>query len=197
MNNMSHSYFPYFGRVKIGSNTALHCFVLQRKLSYYINVVYEIRRQQAKILYLTKRILAKDRMLSPYWKINLPPTTKRFNRSHTDNILENVCKEVLIMFWLYSWFLNLLPIPLSDIHNLNVFAVIIQYCVCVRSFKHICGGRKIVMQYGNSVQSFPRIVFSLVKLKVSGRQEQEQVLVAMEFTDQVSTFVELKLLWNR
>ena len=42
---------------------------------------------------------------------------------------------------------------------------------------------------------FPRIVFSLVKQKVSG--EQEQVLVAMEFTDQVSSFVELKLLWNQ
>ena len=44
---------------------------------------------------------------------------------------------------------------------------------------------------------FPRIVFSLVKQKVSGGQEQEQVFVAMEFTDPVSTFVELKLLWNR
>ena len=31
---------------------------------------------------------------------------------------------------------------------------------------------------------FSRIVFSLVKQKVSGGQEQEQVLVAMEFTDQ-------------
>ena len=29
---------------------------------------------------------------------------------------------------------------------------------------------------------FPRIVFSLVKQKVSGGQEQEQVFVAMEFT---------------
>ena len=35
---------------------------------------------------------------------------------------------------------------------------------------------------------FPRIVFSLVKQKVSGGQEQEQVFVAMEFTVQVSTF---------
>ena len=35
---------------------------------------------------------------------------------------------------------------------------------------------------------FPRIVFSLVKQKVSGGKEQEQVLVAMEFTVQVSTF---------
>ena len=32
--------------------------------------------------------------------------------------------------------------------------------------------------------------------KVSGGQEQEQVNVAMEFTDQVSSFFELKLLWN-
>ena len=44
---------------------------------------------------------------------------------------------------------------------------------------------------------FPKIVFSLVKQKVSGGQEQELVFVAMEFTVQVSTFVELKLLWNR
>ena len=43
---------------------------------------------------------------------------------------------------------------------------------------------------------FPRIVFLLVKQKVSGGQEREQVFVAMEFTDQVRTFVELKLLWN-
>ena len=35
---------------------------------------------------------------------------------------------------------------------------------------------------------FPRIVFSLVKQKVSGEQEQEQEFVAMEFTVQVSTF---------
>ena len=35
---------------------------------------------------------------------------------------------------------------------------------------------------------FPRTIFSLVKRKVSGGQEQEQVFVAMEFTVQVSTF---------
>ena len=35
---------------------------------------------------------------------------------------------------------------------------------------------------------FPRIVFSLVKQKVSEEQEQEQVFVEMEFTIQVSTF---------
>ena len=44
---------------------------------------------------------------------------------------------------------------------------------------------------------FPRIVFSLVKQKVSGGQEQEQVFVAMEFTVRLVLFVELKLLWNR
>ena len=33
---------------------------------------------------------------------------------------------------------------------------------------------------------FPRIVFSLVKQKVSGGQEQELIFVAMEFTVQVS-----------
>ena len=34
----------------------------------------------------------------------------------------------------------------------------------------------------------PRIVILLVKQKVSGGQDQEQVFVAMEFTVQVSTF---------
>ena len=57
----------------------------------------------------------------------------------------------------------------------------------MQSFEHPCGGRKVFLQYGHSVRSFPK--------KVSGGQEQEQVLVTMEFTDQVSTFVDLKL-WN-
>ena len=35
---------------------------------------------------------------------------------------------------------------------------------------------------------FTCIVFSLVKQKVSGGQEQEEVFVAMEFTVQVITF---------
>ena len=35
---------------------------------------------------------------------------------------------------------------------------------------------------------FPRIVFLLVKHKVSGGQEQEEVFLAMEFTIQVITF---------
>ena len=41
---MSHNFL--FGGVKIGSNTAFHCFVLQWKLIYSIKyVVDEIRRQ--------------------------------------------------------------------------------------------------------------------------------------------------------
>ena len=45
---------------------------------------------QAKILSLIKRTLAKDRIMSRYWKNDLPPTTKRFEGPHTDNVLENV-----------------------------------------------------------------------------------------------------------
>ena len=56
----------------------------------------------------------------------------------------------------------------------------------MRSFEHFCGGRKIVLQYGDSVRSFPKDF--ACKTKVSGGQEQEQVFVAMEFTVQVSTF---------
>ena len=56
---MSHTFL--FGGIKIGSNTAFHCFVLQRKLVYSIKyVVYEIRRQNVKKFC--------DRTLSPYWK---------------------------------------------------------------------------------------------------------------------------------
>ena len=36
---------------------------------------------------------------------------------------------------------------------------------------------------------FPRIVFLLVKQKVSGGQEQEEVFVAMEITVQVKYFL--------
>ena len=35
---------------------------------------------------------------------------------------------------------------------------------------------------------FPKIVVSLVKQKVSGGQEQEEITVAMEFTVQVSSY---------
>ena len=55
----------------------------------------------------------------------------------------------------------------------------------MRSFEHLCGGRKIVLQYSESLQSFPKNSISLVKQKVSGGQEHEQVFVVMEFTVQV------------
>ena len=46
---MSHNFL--FGGVKIGSNAAFHCFVLQRKLIYSIKyVVYEIRRSTVTVL---------------------------------------------------------------------------------------------------------------------------------------------------
>ena len=44
---------------------------------------------------------------------------------------------------------------------------------------------------------FPRIVFSFVKQKVSGGQEQEEVFVAWNSLFMLVLFVELKLLWNR
>ena len=40
---MGHNFL--FGGVKIGSNTAFHCFVLQRNLIYSIRSMNEIRRQ--------------------------------------------------------------------------------------------------------------------------------------------------------
>ena len=59
-------------------------------------------------------------------------------------------------------------------------------------------GRKLFCSTVTVCDHFPRIVFSLIKQKVSGGQEQEQLFVVLEFTVQVSTFfVELMLLWNR
>ena len=52
---------------------------------------------------------------------------------------------------------------------------------------------KIILQYGDSVRHFQRIVFSLVKQKVSGGQEQGQVFVAMEFNN--SRNVLPRILW--
>ena len=62
----------------------------------------------------------------------------------------------------------------------------------MQSFEHLCGERKIVLQYGDIVRSLPKDNFSLVKQKVSGGQEQEQVFVAMEFTDQVTNEVAME-----
>ena len=50
-------------------------------------------------------------------------------------------------------------------------------------------GGKLFCRTGTVCDHFPRIVFSLVKQKVSRGQQQEQVLVAMEFTVQVTTFL--------
>ena len=59
----------------------------------------------------------------------------------------------------------------------------------------VCGPLNLSVREENGFAStvtvgdhFPRIVFSLVKQKVSEGQEQEEVFVAMEFTIQVSTF---------
>ena len=52
--SISHNFL--FSGVKIGSNTAFHCFVLQRKLIYSIKyVVYEIKRQNLFIIYKLKK----------------------------------------------------------------------------------------------------------------------------------------------
>ena len=56
-------------------------------------------------------------------------------------------------------------------------------------------GGKLFCSTETVCDHFPWIVFSLVKQKMSGGQEKQQLLVAMEITDQVSTFVELKLLY--
>ena len=46
---------------------------------------------QAKYTILNKKNIGDGfHMLSPYWKNDLPPITKRFKASHTEKILENV-----------------------------------------------------------------------------------------------------------
>ena len=115
-----------------------------------------VKMVQAKIL---KKTLAKYRTLSPYWKNDLPPTTKGSNYE-------------LVVFWVVL----LLPIPSSDIRNMNLFVVggRLQYSVCVRSFEPLCGGRQIIFQYSDSAiisQCFffiLRIVFSLVPFPPNG-----------------------------
>ena len=133
--------------------------------------------------------------LSPYWKNDLPPTTKRFKGLHTDNVLEKVFYRTQrgsnyeLSRW-YSWVVSFsLPIPLSTFVTkfeplYCLKKIVFQYSVCVRSFEHFCGGRKIVLQYGDSGRSFPK---DSINIKCLG-QEQEQVSVAIEFTVQVSTF---------
>ena len=66
------------------------------------------------------------------------------------------------MGWLFSWVVNLLPIPLFDFRHkfeplCGLKKIIFQYCVCVQSFEHLCGGRKIVLLYSDSVRSLPKV----------------------------------------
>ena len=79
---------------------------------------------------------------------------------------------------------KLLPIPLSDIRQRS-FSSTVSVCNLLNIL--VTGG-KLFCSTVTVVDHFPRIVSSLVKHKVSGGQEQEQVSVAMEFTVQVSTF---------
>ena len=79
---MSHIFL--FVGVKIGSRTAFHCFVLQRKLIY--------------------SILEND----------LPVTTKRFKGLHTDNVREKSSSEregVHVICWWYSWVVSFCQFP--------------------------------------------------------------------------------------
>ena len=59
---MSHN-FLFGGVKKIGSNTAFHSFVLQRKLIYSIKyVVYEIKRQNYSLYISENAILNKKKI---------------------------------------------------------------------------------------------------------------------------------------
>ena len=60
--------------------------------------------------------------------------------------------------------------------------------VCDPSNISVVGGKSFCCTV-TVCDHFPRIVFLLVKQKVSGGQEQEQVFVALEFIVQVSTFL--------
>ena len=53
--------------------------------------------------------------------------------------------------------------------------------VCDPMIIAVVGGKSL---FGDSVRSFPNDSIFACKTKVSGRQEQEEVFVAMEFTDQ-------------
>ena len=108
----------------------------------------------------------KDRTLSPYWKNDLPPTTKRFKGLHIGNILENVFFRMLSgSNYEFVVFLGckLRPIPLSDI-RCSLKKIDFQYCVCVRLNISVVGGKWFcgTVTVGDH---FPRIVFSLVKTK--------------------------------
>ena len=150
-----------FGGVKIGSNTALHCFVLQWKLINSIKyVVYEIRRQNVFIVRIGENtILNKknicDRTLSPYWKNNLPPTTKDCMQTTYGEKSSSEREGAQIMSWWYSWVVNFCQFPyLTFVTKFEPLCslkkIFFKYCVCVRSFEPFCSRRTMVLQYGDS-----------------------------------------------
>ena len=100
------------------------------------------------------------------------------------------------MSWWYSWVVSSQLSYLTCVTKFEPLCslkkIVFKYCVCVRSF--VAEG-KWIFSTVTVGDHFPRIVFSLVNKEMPG--EQEEVFVATEFTVQVSTFVELKLLWNR
>ena len=52
-----------------------------------------------------------------------------------------------------------MPVIIAQIKSLWLLwlkKIVFQYCVCVRSFEHFCGGRNMVSQYGDSGRSFPK-----------------------------------------
>ena len=94
MDNMTYISLSLVGS-KLGQtqhSTALFC---KRKLSYSINVVYEIMRQNYYIhvftsenTVLNKKKIGEGSHTVTIRKTDLPLTTKRFKGSHTDNALE-------------------------------------------------------------------------------------------------------------
>ena len=99
-----------------------------------------------------------DRTLSPYWKNDVPPTTKSSKDSIETTYRKkssSECRGVQIMSWCYFWVVNFCQFPyptfvtkFEPLYGLK--KIVFQYCVCVRSFDHFCGGRNMVLQYGDS-----------------------------------------------
>ena len=160
-------------------------------------VVYEIRRKKYACIYkrnilsLIKRTLAIDFTCCHH--TDLPPITKRFKASHTDNILENVFFRMQrgSNYELVE-FLGCKPSANSLIWhpslNLNLFVVWRRsfsrtVSVCDPLNISVVGGKSFAVRWQCAIIS-QGYIFAC-KTKSVCRTEQEQVLVAMEFTDQV------------
>ena len=106
------------------------------------------------------------------------------------------------MSWCYSWVVSLLSIPLSP------------YLTIVTKFEPLCGLKEIAFHtvlvcdplnisvvggksFCSTIKVCEHFPISLVTQKCLENKSKNRYFVAMEFTVQVSTFVELKLLWNR